>query len=121
MPAATVCQLEEIPPGSSKVVSIGRLSIGIFNVDGRLFALSNTCPHRGGPLCTGPRGGIMAPGESGEYRYEMDGMWIRCPWHHWEYNLETGRSFVDPDRYRAIVYPVRLDGTSVIVDTEGRT
>ena len=116
---AVVCELAELPPGSRKVVSVGRLSIGIFNVDGRLFAIKNTCPHHGAPLCDGQWGGIMSPSQSGEYRYEMDGMWLRCPRHHWEYSLETGRSLVDPERVRVKVYPVRVDGSSVIVDTEG--
>jgi nitrite reductase/ring-hydroxylating ferredoxin subunit len=117
---AAVCELAEIPPGSRKIVSVGRLSIGIFNVDGTLFALKNTCPHRGAPLCTGQWGGTMLPSDAGEYRYGSDGLVVRCPWHHWEYDLQTGRSLVDPDRYRVKSYPVRVQGTSVIVDMDGR-
>lgn len=117
MPA--VCEVDELPPGSSRIVSVGRLSIGIYNVDGRLFALKNVCPHRGAPLCTGQWGGTMLPSEPNEYRYGREGLVLRCPWHHWEYDLATGQSLVDPERYRVKAYPVRVVGTTIIVDAEG--
>lgn len=40
----------DIPPGGSKVVSIGRREIVIFHVNGEFFALLNRCPHEGAPL-----------------------------------------------------------------------
>jgi len=44
---------DEIAPGQRKVVEIDGRSIGVFNVDGRYYALRNTCPHAGAPLCEG--------------------------------------------------------------------
>ncbi|MBO0705932.1 MAG: Rieske 2Fe-2S domain-containing protein, partial [Candidatus Dormibacteraeota bacterium] len=43
-----VAPVEDLPPGERRIVEIDRRSIGVFNVDGRLFALRNRCPHQGG-------------------------------------------------------------------------
>ena len=48
-----VAEAGEIGAGERKIVSIGSLEIGVFNVDGQLYALPNVCLHQYGPLCTG--------------------------------------------------------------------
>ncbi|MEI9811837.1 MAG: Rieske 2Fe-2S domain-containing protein [Acidobacteriota bacterium] len=44
---------EDIPERGRLVVDIGDVAIGIFRVDGKLYAYENTCPHQGGPVCQG--------------------------------------------------------------------
>jgi len=51
--------LADFPPGSQKVISIGKLQVGVFNVDGELYALPNICPHQFGPICTGRVSGTL--------------------------------------------------------------
>ena len=48
-----VALADEIPPGGRKTVQAAGRSIGIFNIDGKYFALRDRCPHQGGPLCSG--------------------------------------------------------------------
>jgi hypothetical protein len=48
-----VCREDELPPGSMKLVPIGKFGVGVFNVDGTYKGLTNYCPHEGGPLCAG--------------------------------------------------------------------
>ena len=48
-----VASVDEVPPGQSKVVPIGRWGVGVYNVNGRFYAIANYCPHEGGPLCAG--------------------------------------------------------------------
>jgi 3-phenylpropionate/trans-cinnamate dioxygenase ferredoxin subunit len=33
---------------------------------------------------------------------------VRCPWHGWEFDLRTGRSWFDPERTRVRSYPVTV-------------
>jgi nitrite reductase/ring-hydroxylating ferredoxin subunit len=48
-------------------------------------------------------------------RYELSGQSVlRCPWHGWEFDLETGRCLDEPS-LRSAVYPVRVDGERVLV------
>ena len=77
-----VAKLSELPEGSGKLVEVGGKQIALFNAGGKLFAIDNSCKHRGGPLAEG----------------ELDGTTITCPWHGWEYDLATGQSFMGPGR-----------------------
>ncbi len=126
-----VARADEIAPGGRKIIDVGGRSIGVFNVGGEYFALRNRCPHQGGPLCTGL---LLAPLRStgpGEYQRGGDGEVIRCPWHGWEFEIKTGRSWFDPRRTRvrsyhaglqeappddAESYPARRDGAYVVVE-----
>jgi len=40
-----VASVREVPPGSGKVVVVQGHAVALFNVDGRFFAVSNTCLH----------------------------------------------------------------------------
>ena len=62
-----VATVEEIPPGGRKLVEVAGRSIGVFNLDGVFFALRNRCPHQGGPLCSGPLGGLIVASSPGVY------------------------------------------------------
>jgi nitrite reductase/ring-hydroxylating ferredoxin subunit len=101
--------VDEIPPGGRKIVEVAGRSIGVFNVGGEFFALRDSCPHQGGPLCQGAISGFVSSGGPGEYRYERDGEILRCPWHGWEYDIRTGQSWVDPRKVRVRRYDVSLE------------
>jgi len=90
------------------------LSIGVFNVGGRFHALHNRCPHRGGELCRGPVTGTAVLTGDYRFRYGRDGELVRCAWHGWEFEIESGRCLVDP-RIRARTFPVEIEADSVYV------
>ena len=92
---ATVCGSAEVPEGGRLVVDIGERTIGIFRVKNKLYAYENTCPHQGGPVCQGtilPRvvEKIGAGRESRGFDFHPDEVHIVCPWHGFEFNIETG-------------------------------
>ena len=65
----------EIPSGSNaEVVAEGRI-FAVFNVNGEFHVLDGICPHAGGPLGKG----------------ELNGNIITCPWHGWQFDVESGR------------------------------
>ncbi|MBV8458747.1 MAG: Rieske 2Fe-2S domain-containing protein, partial [Acetobacteraceae bacterium] len=76
---------------------------------GEYFALRNRCPHQGGPLCTGRRGGLAVSSAPGEYQYSRHGEILRCPWHGWEFDIRTGQSWCEPDSVRARTYNVTIE------------
>ncbi|GAB4457364.1 MAG: Rieske (2Fe-2S) protein [Armatimonadaceae bacterium] len=104
-----VATVEEIPPGQRKIVDIGNLSIGVFNVHGQFYAIRNSCPHQGAPLCLGSVRGTTLPSAPGEYKWGRDGEIVRCPWHGWEFDLLTGRSLYNPHRCRVKAYEVTVE------------
>jgi nitrite reductase (NADH) small subunit len=117
VPRHEICPAEELPPGARRIVTLDGRSIGVLNVDGRLYALRNTCPHQGAPLCQGVVSGTMLPSDPHEYVYGKEGTVIRCPWHKFEFDLESGRSLHDAEGMRVKVYPVSLENGHVVLHT----
>src|SRR3954471_18931087 len=95
-----VALVDEIPPGGRKIVRVRGRSIGIFNLDGEYYAVSNVCPHAGGALCEGVRSGFVRSDGPGHYDYIRRGEVLRCPWHQWEFDIRTGRSWIDPSKIK---------------------
>ena len=93
-----VCKKGDIPVGSGKTVEVNGKPVALFNVDGQLCAISNTCRHKGGPLGEG----------------ELDGKIVTCPWHGWRYDVTTGGNETNPSM-PIEKYPVKVDGEEVLV------
>jgi len=109
--SVVVARADEIAPGGRKIVDVEGRSIGVFNIGGEYFALRNRCPHQGGPLCLGL---LLAPLRSAgpaEYERGPDREIVRCPWHGWEFEIRTGRSWVDPRRTRMRSMPAGVRDT----------
>jgi nitrite reductase/ring-hydroxylating ferredoxin subunit len=95
-----VANTNEIEPGQARLVDVKGKEIALFNVDGQLFALDNTCTHRGGPLAEG----------------EVAGHEVTCPWHGATFDVRTG-AVVGPPAQRAVArYDVRVTGTDIEVE-----
>lgn len=109
MPTHVVGRVSDLPPGERRIVEVDGRSIGVFNIGGRYYALRNTCPHQGAPLCLGSLGGTAVPSRPGEYVWERDGEILSCPWHGWEFDVTTGRSIFNPHRTRVRSYEVSVE------------
>jgi NAD(P)H-dependent nitrite reductase small subunit len=94
-PAAKV---DEIPSGSARVVQVNGKAVALFNVEGRFYAISNTCPHEGGPLAEG----------------HLKGCVVTCPWHDLAFDLRTGHG-TDGGGYCVGSYDVRVEGGQVLI------
>lgn len=111
-----VARAADIPPGSRKLVMVGGRDVVVFNVKGEFFALSDQCPHKGGHLSQGKLTGLVESGEPGSYRYSRRGEIVRCPWHGWEFDIRTGRSWCDPRRMRLMQYSVSVEPGAKLVE-----
>lgn len=137
-----VARVDEFPPGERRIIEAGRRSIGVFRVGDRFYAINNHCPHQGGPLCRGRTKPWVTSTGPGEYTMDTDEALLACPWHGWEYDLETGQSFLGPGEpsvrtydvsvepagkggrrpgpYVAETFPVHVEDAYVVVNTEPR-
>ncbi|MDR3098051.1 MAG: Rieske 2Fe-2S domain-containing protein [Paraburkholderia sp.] len=61
-------------PGQRKLAFIDGRSVVVFNVEGRLHAIENSCPHNGASLANG----------------RLDGNLLTCPAHGLRFDLRTG-------------------------------
>src|SRR2546423_13326333 len=94
----------EIPPGGRKIVRVAGREVGVFNLDGTLYALKNVCAHQGARVCLGKIVGTALPSDVYEYRYGLEGRILRCPWHEWEYDIATAQALLHPN-LKILSYP----------------
>ena len=116
---AVALPLAELPPGTSTTVKAFGTTVAVFNVEGQVFALSNHCPHHGGPLCHGRISGAVLPSQPYEYRYGREGRVLICPWHGWEFDIESGRTIFDP-AVRVKIFEARIEEGEIVL-TRRRT
>ena len=90
--------------------------IVLFNLSGEFFAISDKCPHQGGSLFTAGSRGLVESKTPGEYTYTRQGEVIRCPWHAWEYDIRTGKSWCDPRRVQARKFEVNVEPGATLVE-----
>lgn len=96
-----VCALEELEEGTIGEFFIDDEAVAIANVDGTIHALSNVCPHAGGPLGDGT----------------LDGGVVACPWHGWAFDVRTGICTLDPG-LEVRTYEVRIQAGRILVALE---
>jgi 3-phenylpropionate/trans-cinnamate dioxygenase ferredoxin component len=94
VPELDVCPVDELAPGEMKIVTSGLLSIGVYNLDGRFYAIEDRCSHDDGPLCEGefdPETGVVI-----------------CPRHGANFDIRSGEALTLPAYEPVAAYPVRV-------------
>ena len=97
-----VAPLEELLPGSMRLVPAGARTVGVYNCAGRLFAIEDRCSHDDGPLCQGD--------------WEPEGCIVVCPRHGSRFDLETGIPMTLPAFLPVSTFPVTVDDGMVVVE-----
>jgi nitrite reductase (NADH) small subunit len=108
-------QVADFPPGSRRILALGGRSLGIYNVRGALYAIQNVCPHALAPICQADVSGTYLPSAPGEFVYGMEDRVLRCPWHGWEYSIDTGEALFGTDRRRLSTFPIEVEDGQVFV------
>jgi nitrite reductase (NADH) small subunit len=112
--------VEEFQEGRFEIRTVNGQEIGVARVREQWYAARNVCPHQGAPVCRGQIGGTMLPSEPGKLVFGLEGQVVRCPWHRWEFDLETGRVLFTHERGRLRTYRVVVRGDRVFVDLGAR-
>lgn len=94
--------------------------VGVVRTASGFFAVRNRCPHQGAAICAGLVSGTMAASGPREYVYRDERRVLACPWHRWEFDMETGASVGAITKKRLVTYPVRVEDGRVIVSMPGR-
>ena len=99
----TLCRVADIPKlGARRVSRPGATDIAVFRTaDDRVFALLDSCPHKGGPLSQG-----IVFGDS-----------VACPLHNWTIGLGDG-CVAAPDEGCVPRFSVRVEGGEVSLDLD---
>lgn len=113
---AHVGALTTFDVGVMRIVEVGRRQIGFLrNKDDVVHAVLNICPHKAAPVCKGRIGGTMLPSAPGELIYAKDGNVLKCPWHGYEFDIETGESLFGIMRGKLRKFPTEVRDGQVYV------
>lgn len=99
-----VCTLDDLPPGTRRIVAWEDIEIGVFNCGGELYAIEDRCSHDNGPL---------AEGELDEQKCTVE-----CPRHGSLFDLRTGKPLTLPAYVPVETFPVRVEGDIVRLEVE---
>lgn len=114
-----VAESAALNDGERKIVAFGNTEVGVYRMNGKLYAYENLCAHQGGPACEGllmPKvEQVLGPDKTFEQnRFNYDEWHIVCPWHAWEYDLTTGEYVVNR-KFRLKKYQVLEKGGKIFV------
>lgn len=94
-----VGRLGEFPAGMLKKVQLGGEYVLVANVGGKIYAISNTCTHRGGPLDEG----------------ELKGNIVTCPWHGGQFEVTTGKVVSPSPTKDEVSFDIRIHASDVLL------
>ena len=93
-----VAQLDQVPAETGNCFTVAGKDIALFNVDGAVYAIENSCLHKGASLGTG----------------QLDGKVVTCRAHGWRYDVTTGSTMNVPG-YGVASYPVKVVDGKILV------
>ncbi|KMW59391.1 Nitrite reductase [NAD(P)H] small subunit [Candidatus Rhodobacter oscarellae] len=92
--------INDIPLRGARKVKTAQGCIAVFRTgEAEVFATSNTCPHKQGPL----NEGIVHDRK------------VTCPLHNWVFDLETGEA-QGADEGRIMTYAARVEDGRVLIE-----
>jgi len=93
----------ELREGKMRRVDVAGRRILLANVNGRLYAVDDTCTHEEASLSTGV----------------LKGEFVKCPLHNSRFNVCTGEAMEEPAEENLRTYPVREEGGRVWIGVPG--
>lgn len=112
-----VCAAEALAPRELRALDLdGRRVVLARAGDGSFHALADVCPHQGARLSGGRLGEVVGAAAVGETGAASSGEALRCPWHNFAFDLGSGCSLLEPERFRVRVYGVAVEAGTVVVE-----
>ena len=101
-----VCRLDDIVPNSGVCALVGARQVAVFRLDDdSVYAIDNHDPFS--------RANVLSRGIVGDVKGELV---VASPVYKQHFSLTSGKCLEDPEA-RVLVYPVRLDGLTVLVQS----
>ena len=93
-----IAKVNEIPSGKSKLVMVDDKPVAIFNINGKIFAWDNRCPHRGASLSDG----------------NISASVIQCRYHLWKFDVNNACSISNPS-IKVQTYKIEINNGDIFI------
>jgi len=97
-----VATVDEIPVSGSKLVEIDYVRVALFNLNGEIYAIEDTCTHDGGPLVEGS---------------VVNNCEVVCPRHGARFDIRTGAALSFPAFEPTSTYAVQVKENEVWIES----
>lgn len=97
-----VCRVDELAPGGARRVEVDGVPVAVFNLDGRLHAIADTCTHEEASLSEG--------------LVDVEEEIVECPKHGAVFHIPTGQVRSLPATRSEPAYPVVVEGDEIYVE-----
>ena len=95
-----VASVADVPADKGLQVKVADVDVALFRIEETLYAIEAICPHAEASL---------ADGFIEEDRVE-------CPLHQAQFHIPSGKCLAPPADRDLATYPVKVDGSDVLVD-----
>ncbi len=95
-----VAHTDEIQPGKMKCVEVAGCLVLVANVNGKYYAVADTCTHEDASLSTG----------------SLKGELVTCPLHGSRFNVVTGEALEEPAEENLRTYALRVDSDDILIE-----
>ena len=93
-------RVDQVPSGTGTTVKVAGKEVAIFNVDGEVYAIDDSCAHAGASLGSG----------------KLNGRIVTCRAHGLRYDVTTGQ--VTTGGFGVPSYPVKLVDGKILIAVE---
>jgi nitrite reductase/ring-hydroxylating ferredoxin subunit len=94
-----VGRMEDFSKGKLAKVQVNGEDVVLANVEGRIYAIADSCTHSGAPLHEG----------------ELEGTIVICPWHGGQFDITTGKVMSPPPMKDAVTFDIEVKGSDVLL------
>jgi nitrite reductase (NADH) small subunit len=116
-----VGRVADFPRNAVSTARVAGHEIVIVRTRKGFHAVRNKCPHQGAPLCGGILTGTFLPSGPGTLRYGREQAVLCCPWHGWEFDVETGEPLYGISTKKLVTYPTEERGAELWVQISDRS
>lgn len=105
MAVVDLCREDEVPPGQPVRLFAGEFPVAVFNIDGELYCIGDTCTHEDYPLSDGD--------------VDEHACTVECALHGSRFDLKTGKALSLPATGSVGSFPIWVEDGMVKAEVPG--